>query len=88
MLFRQISINLTFKRISVSWENIMAGMPTEVNTISCSYPALSHAAWRPIRIRGWKAAGPRALLTDSTGYEEQCKCTRIGRYISILLFQR
>lgn len=88
MLFRQISINLTFKHISVSWKNIMAGMPTEVNNISCSYPAPSHAAQRPIRIRGRKAAGPRALLTNSTGYEEQCKCTRVGRYISVLLFQR
>lgn len=34
MLFRQISINLTFKRISVSWENIMAGIPTRVNNTS------------------------------------------------------
>lgn len=88
MLFRQISINLTFKHIGVSWKNIMAGMPTEVNNISCSDPVLSHAARRPIRMSGWEAAGPRALLTNSTGYAEQCKCSRVGRYISILLFQR
>lgn len=62
MLFHQISINLTFKHIRVSWENIMAGMPTDVTAAAA--PTQRRPAGRG------EAARPRSLASSAGGREQ------------------